>query len=86
MRLKKEFETVNLDNHVIAVPVGEDADSYHGVLRMNDTALYIFNLLREDVTVEEIVGKLTERYDASPETIRSDVENYINQFVERGIL
>ena len=86
MRLKYEFETVELNDHFIAVPVGDDTDKYHGVLKLNDTALSILNLRKEEITVDEIVEKLADRYDASPELIRNDVEKYVTLFVERGIL
>ena len=85
MRLKREFETMRLNDHIIAVPVGDDAD-YHGVLKLNETAAFIFDLLKTETTVDAIVEKLEKEYDAPRETLEEDVKKYIAEFQERGFL
>jgi len=86
MRLKFTFETMELDDKIVALPVGEGVNEYHGVIKLNETAAFIFNLLRKNTTEEDIVDALVEKYDAPREIITRDVHQYINEFQEKGFL
>lgn len=86
MRLKYMFETIELDGQIVAIPVGEKADEFQGVIKLNETAAYIFDRLKEDTTKEAIIQALEEEYDIPVETIANDVEYYIAMFTEKGLL
>lgn len=86
MRLKYTFETMVLDDRTIAVPVGLDANEFQGVVKLNETAAFILELLKNDTTEEAIVRALAEEYDAPEELLISDVHNYIKEFEERDML
>ena len=49
MRLKQTFEVMELDDQVIAVPVGDNASQVHGLFKMNETAAFVFKLLQKCV-------------------------------------
>ena len=86
MRLKYTFDTMDLDNEIVAIPIGEGADQYHGVIKLNETAAHIFELLKNDVTEEEIVEALEKDYSVSREIIVADVRRYIDAFQAKGML
>lgn len=52
------------------VAVSADSKEFHGMIRMNKTGKDIFKLLQNEISEEEIVTKLIEKYDAE-ETIIS---------------
>lgn len=67
MKLKYNFVTNEVADKIVAVAVGGDLEKFNGFIKMNDTGAYIFNMLKSDVTEEEIretvsefVGKLKE--------------------------
>lgn len=86
MRLKYEFKIMKLNDQSVAVPVGDGAYDFHGVIKMNDTAVSILNLLKDETTIESIVEALSQEYDVQQEKLAADVERYIKEFQEKGLL
>lgn len=70
----------------MAVATGEAAKGFNGIVRNNETAAYVFELLQTETTEEAIVGAMCERYDAEEERIKADVERLIGQMREAGFL
>ena len=86
MKLKYEFETTELGDEIIAVPVGDHARDFGGVLNLNVSAAAILKRLREDTTVEQIVASLMEEFEGSKETLTAFVENYVEKLRGEGLL
>ena len=86
MKLKVDFEIMELDDETVAIPLGKNAKLFHGVIKMNDTGAYIMNLLKEDISEEDIVRLIDMEYDASKEQIAADVHSYLDEFRTRGLL
>ena len=78
MKLKYQFEIVDMGDEYIAVPVGEDAEHLHGVLKLNDSGREIVAMLRSQNSVGDIVNRLTAKYDNDADSI----EAYVRGFVE----
>lgn len=86
MKLKYEFETTELGDEIIAVPVGDNARNFSGVINLNASAAAILKLLREDTTVEQIVSALLEEYEGTKEEITAYVEKVINKLRAEDLL
>ncbi len=86
MRLKYAFETMKLDDQTVAVPVGDGSEEFHGVVKLNEAAEDIFNLLKEDTTEDAIVEAMADMYDAPKETLAADVHKCVAEFMEKGLL
>ncbi len=86
MKLKYTFEIMEIDDQLMAVPVGENADELHGIVRLNKTGSFIFECLKEDISEEEIVEKLSEKYDSSLDEVKEDVRSYLSQLKEAGLI
>ena len=86
MRLKYEFETVDLGDEVVAVPVGDNASEVQGVIKLNSTGADIFNLLKNETTEEAIIQTLTEKYDDGQETIARYVHKVLKSLYKNGII
>lgn len=86
MKLKYTFEMMELDDQQMAVPVGEGADEFHGILKLNGSAAEILKLLKEDTTEEAVTAALLEKYDAQEEELRKYVHDYINELKEAGFV
>ncbi|MEE1007497.1 MAG: PqqD family protein, partial [Acutalibacteraceae bacterium] len=65
MKLKYNFVTNKVADRIVAVAVGEDANKFSGFIKMNDTGAYIFNMLKSDVTEDEIVASIEREYDGA---------------------
>ena len=86
MKLKYTFTVMELDDQIMAIPIGEGADELHGVVKLNDTAAAIFNKLSEETSEDEIVKSLLEEYDISEDELKNFVHEYIGELNEAGLL
>ena len=85
MKLKYEFEVMEIGDSPVAVPVG--VDSFHGVIHLNESARAIFELLGEETTPEAIVETLSKKYtESTKEEIAGFVTRYIEKLREAGLL
>ena len=86
MRLKYTLDTVDMGEEIIAVPVGDDTEKIHGIVKLNRSGLVILDLLKNNVTIEEIVEKLDYKYDNSREELEEYVKNVIETLENAGII
>ena len=86
MRLKCDFEVMELNEEKIAVPVGDNATKINGVIKLNDTAASILELLKEETSEEAIVEAILSEYDADRVTVEKDVRKCIAEFTAMGVI
>ena len=86
MKSKYTFEKMELDGEIVAVPVGEGATELHAVLNLNEEAMRILELLKEETTEDSIVTQLMKEYDGTEAEIKSAVHTYIEQLRQEGLL
>ncbi|MBQ6173920.1 MAG: PqqD family protein [Clostridia bacterium] len=86
MKCKYLFEKMELDGEIVAVPVGESASELHAVLNLNEEAMRILELLREETTEQAVVAQLLKEYDSAEEEIASLVHAFIGQLRQEGFL
>ena len=84
MRLRDGFITHASNGEHITVTAGNTA--FNGMIRSNQTAGFIMECLKNDVTKEDIVEKMLEKYDAGRERIESDVDKVLEQLRSIGAI
>ncbi len=77
MKLKYNFIVRNVAGQSVALCVGEENNKFNGMIKLNSVGEFIFKLLENDITTEEIVNKLTESYDVSAEEAKKSIEPYL---------
>ncbi len=78
MKLKDGFILTEIGDEHILVPASETAHYGH-VVRMNDTAAFIVEQLRKDVSREQIVDALLDQYEVE----KSEAEQNVNEIIEK---
>lgn len=86
MRAKFGFEFMNLEDEMVAVPVGNNASQFHGVLKINETATAILKLLEKDTTVEEITEEIMKQYSGDKNDITGFVREFTDRLIAEGIV
>ncbi len=84
MRLNKEFLIHVTEKESVLVPTGK-AD-FSGIVRGNKTLGYLLNLLKEEVTEEELVRAMKEHFDAPEGMIEGDVEKTLSELRKIGAI
>lgn len=86
MKLKYEFAIQEVADTFVAVMVGDAAEKFNGLIRMNKTGKAIFDLLENDVTEEEIVAGLQKKYEGPEDVIREEVHKFLASLSDLDIL
>lgn len=87
MKLKYDFTIMDMGDETVAVPVGDNADQFHGMIRLNAAAAEILELLREDTTPEIVHQILMERYpDSTRDEIGHMLADFLNRLIREGAL
>lgn len=87
MKCKYLLEKMELDGQIVAVPVGDGAAELHAVLNLNEEAMRILELLKEETTEDKIVAQLSSEYtDSTIEEIKPLVHGFIDQIRQEGLI
>ena len=83
MKLKNTFITHTSNNEQILV---DTSGKFSGIVRNNKTAAFIVDCLKEETSVEKIIDKIIEEYDAPLEDIKKGVEDVLDTLRKVGAL
>lgn len=87
MKLRYEFAVMDMGGEFAAVPVGEDANKFHGMLKLNDVSADILEQLKENTTPMKIHLHLKEKYpDSTDEEIAEKLVKFLNHLNHEGLL
>ena len=87
MKLKYNFVMNKVADKNVAVAVGADSEKFNGFIKMNSTGAKIFEILKEDVSKEELVLKLKEIYsDQTEDILRQSAESFLGELEKAGVL
>ena len=86
MRIKKGYLLRLVGNQNVVVAIGEESLKFNGMLRLNHTATYMWELLIEGSSEEELINAIHDRYDADIDTIKKDVTQFIVKLQEAKVI
>lgn len=85
MKIRDGYLLRNVAGKNIVVSIGSDVD-FNGMLTLNDTGVFFWNLLQKDTTKEEMLEAILKEYDVSSDIALQDIENFIQKLKETKIL
>ena len=88
MKIKNGFVLEKVGTGYLAVAVGERAKDFSGLVRMNGTVAFFWELLSEnDMTKEELLARVLSEYeDVSEEQVLADINSFEAKLRENGII
>jgi hypothetical protein len=86
MIIKKELITREIAGETVLVPVGKSVYDANGLFVMNELASFIWKLLPNAESQEEICKAVLEAYDVDAETAAKDVAEFLDKLREMQIL
>ena len=84
MKHKNGFVVRKVGGESVVVPVGEMSKNFHGMINLNETGAFLWNLFTAEHTVDEGVQALLGEYDVEEEIARTDVEQFVKTIQENG--
>ena len=70
----------------VIVPVAEAVTEFPGMITVNETGAYIWQLLENEQTVQSLAAAIVDRYEVTPEQATADVEAFLLQLQPTGAL
>ncbi len=87
MKIKEGFVLEKVGSSYLAVATGDAAKSFQGLVRMNETGAFMWNIIKEnDKTREDLIVSLLNEYDAPRELLERDVISFEKQLRGAGII
>lgn len=86
MEIKKELIKREIAGDCILVPVGKTVYENNGLFVMNELAAYIWDILPDVSTEEEIVDAVVGEYDVDRENAVRDTEEFLEKLRGFGII
>ena len=86
MKLKPDFQIVQMANDYMLVPTGDQIDSFNGTVILNEVSAFMLNQLKEELEKEDLVERLVMEFDVESATAREDVDVAVEKMKQIGIL
>ena len=86
MKIKEGFLKKNVGGVDIVVAVGEASLNFNAMITLNGSASFLWSLLENETTPEELVCAMIDKYDIDEETARKDIEAFLVKARSAGII
>ena len=87
MKIKSGFVLEKVGGGYLAVAVGKRAAEFSGMVRLNGTGAFLWNIMAErNATSEELLSEITSVYDVSKEQAEADIAAFIEILSSNGII
>lgn len=85
MKIREGYLLRTVAGKNIVVSVGSEVD-FNGMLTLNDTGVFLWELLRENTTKENLLSSLLSEYDVSEEEAKEDIDSFISKLKDSKLL
>ena len=86
MKLKQEFVLRQVAGEYVLIPIMKKNDSFSGVITLNETGVFIWKLLENGASREEILAALLEEYDVTQEHAEKNLDDFCANLQKLDIL
>ena len=86
MKLQGEFVVRQIMEHTVAVPVGQIALQFNGMIVLNSVSKVIWSCLEQETNVEQIVTAVTDAFEVSSQEAREDILEFLDKLRKLQLL
>lgn len=86
MRLVEGFCIREILDETVAIPTQNAAHYLSGLVAMNETGKFLFEMLQKPQTRESLISALLEEYEVDKETAQTDVDSFLKILVDNNLL
>ena len=77
MKLCGEFVIRDIAEEIVAIPVGETALKFNGMIMLNKVSSVIWQCLEKGTDIESIVTAITDMFDVSESQAQNDIIEFL---------
>ena len=86
MKISKEFVLREIAGDYIIIPTGATVLEFNGLITVNEVGVTLWNMLQEEVTMDELVQGVLAEYDVEEEVARKDIQEFLEKLTKAGVL
>ena len=86
MKLVEGFCIRKILDETVIIPTGKAAHCLSGLISVNETGEFLFELLQTDQTMDSLVAAMLEEVKVEKETAEADVDVFVKVLIENDML
>lgn len=86
MRTNKEYILREIAGESVLVPTGSASQKLNGMIRLTESAAFIWKQVDTAADLEEIIAKVQDEYEVDEETARRDTYGFLCELYIRDIV
>lgn len=86
MKIRNGFMLRKVGGQNVVVAVGAASRDFNGIIKLNETGAFLWELLKSERTPEELTEALLAEYDIDRETAAADVETFVERLSRAELL
>lgn len=86
MKIKDGFILRRVASSYMALPTGETAEHKRSVLTLSGSGAFLWRLLENGATEQELLDALTNEYDVAEDVAKKDISVFIKALSEQNLL
>ena len=86
MKIKDGFILREVAGNYIVVAVGDAVKEFNGIINLNETGAFLWNVLVKGATEEELLDAILNEYEVEKEIAERDVKAFVEKLTEAKIL
>lgn len=86
MRLKDDFILHNTGEDFVIIATGEATKNFNGIIKLNNMGGEIVSFLSNDISEENIIKAIVEKYEVEYDTAKEDILNLLDSLRKAGVI
>lgn len=86
MKASNEFIFKKAKDAGVVIPIGKRSGKFHGMVTLNETGCFLWELLQDERTEDELVAALADNYDTDADRARADVKAFLLKLRDADLL
>ena len=86
MKIKDEFALRKFGDKWVAISVNDDVDKDDFFITLNKSGVFLWNLLQEEISYDELLGAAVEKYGIDESILKKDLDAFLQKMKDANIL
>lgn len=86
MKIKEDFILRKVADSYVVVPVNDMTIDFNGIINLNETGAFLFEILQKGADKQELLDKLISEYEVTSEKAEDDIDVFIQKLKDADIL
>ncbi len=86
MKIKNNFLLREIAGSYVVVPFGDESVEFNGMVTLNESGKFIWDLLEKEISKEELLEKFMAEYDVSEKQAKEDIRQFIQTLLDNNIM